>query len=308
MRIAILGASSQIARDLTISFANNSSDELVLFARTPLSVKRWLGRCGQSDRYEVHDFFAFTNDQQFDVIINFVGIGDPRKTAAIGESIFFITQRYDELAISYVQQHPECRYIFLSSGAVYEGVFAKPVDISTPTISPVNNIARQNRYAVAKLFAEYRHRSLPELPIVDLRIFGYFSSSQDQHAGFFLSDALRALQAKQVLYTNSADIVRDFIGVDDFYSLVMALIGAPPRNDAIDVYTRAPVAKLELLDALKEEHGLQYEIEDFSPEVVNATGFKLNYYSNNFKAASFGYEPQFNSMDTVLKAMASLNV
>jgi len=45
MRIAILGASSQIARDLTISFANNSSDELVLFARTPLSVKRWLGRC-----------------------------------------------------------------------------------------------------------------------------------------------------------------------------------------------------------------------------------------------------------------------
>ena len=42
MRIAILGATSQIAKDLIISFSENSNHDLILFARRPDLVIHWL--------------------------------------------------------------------------------------------------------------------------------------------------------------------------------------------------------------------------------------------------------------------------
>ena len=38
----------------------------------------------------------------------------------MGASIFDVTLKYDEMALDYVRQHPDCRYIFLSSGAAYD--------------------------------------------------------------------------------------------------------------------------------------------------------------------------------------------
>ena len=42
MRIAILGATSQIAKDLALSFSASSEHDLVLYARRPEVVSAWL--------------------------------------------------------------------------------------------------------------------------------------------------------------------------------------------------------------------------------------------------------------------------
>ena len=182
MRIAILGATSLIAKDLLLSFSDQSSHELVLYARRPEVVSKWLTNFGLSQRYAVDGFTAFSADEHFDAILNFVGLGNPAKAAAMGASIFDVTLKYDEMALDYVRLHPNCRYIFLSSGAAYGASFDEPVDVNSQAVISINNLQPQDWYAVAKLHAECRHRSLQHLPIVDIRVFNYFSRTQDMES------------------------------------------------------------------------------------------------------------------------------
>lgn len=300
MRIAILGATSQIAKDLVLSFSAQSSHELVLYARRPEVVKQWLVSVGLSDRYAIADFAALNADEHFDAILNFVGVGNPAQAAVMGASIFDITLKYDEMALDYVRQHPDCRYIFLSSGAAYGASFDAPVDENTKAVVAINNLQPQDRYAVAKLHAECRHRSLPHLPIIDIRVFNYFSHTQDIAARFLMTDILRAIRDKAVLKTSPDDIVRDYLHPSDFHQLVSALISAPAANAVVDCYSRAPIDKKNLLAAMQEQFGLQYEITQASVS-VNATGNKPHYYSRNTRAADFGYQPTLTSLEGIVQ-------
>ena len=71
-------------------------------------------------------------------------------------------------------------------------------------------------------------------------------------------------------------------------------------NDSIDCYTKLPIDKFSMLDMLKKEFGLSYSIQD-SEMGLNATGFKDNYYSKNFKAEKYGYKPFYTSAETIKK-------
>jgi len=300
MRIAILGATSQIAKDLVQSFAANSRHDLVLFARRPEAVSQWQVDVGLAGKYAVANFAAFNADQHFDAILNFVGVGNPAQAATMGASIFDVTLQYDELALSYVRLHPTCRYIFLSSGAAYGASFDSPVDASTRATVPINNLQPQDWYGVAKLHAECRHRSLAHLPIVDIRVFNYFSHTQDMTARFLMTDILRAIRDKTVLKTSADYIVRDFIHPSDFCNLVIAILTAPAANAVVDAYSNAPIDKPSLLAALQEKFGLQYETVQ-TGAAVNATGSKPHYYSLNTRAGGFGYLPTLTSLEGVLK-------
>ena len=299
MQIAILGATSQIAKDLIVAFSKQDRHELILFARRPEAVTNWLTSVDLQGRHYVKDFAAFNTDEHFDALLNFVGVGDPAQAAAMGASIFDVTLKYDQLALSYLEQHPRCRYIFLSSGAAYGSSFEAPVDENTKAMVAINNLQPQDWYAVAKLHAECRHRSLAHLPIIDIRVFNYFSHSQDMSARFLITDIVRAIRDKTLLKTSSDYIVRDFIHPSDFYKLVVALLTAPATNGVVDCYSKAPIDKPALLTAMQENFGLRYEIIDGSAG-VNATGSKPHYYSLNTKADNFGYQPSFTSLEGLL--------
>jgi nucleoside-diphosphate-sugar epimerase len=305
MRIAILGATSQIAKDLVQSFAAQSSKELVLYARRPEVVSQWLTRVGLGGCYAVADFAAFSADEHFDAIINFVGVGDPAKAADMGATIFDVTLKYDDLALGYVRQHPNCRYIFLSSGAAYGASFDAPVDANTKATIAINNLQSQDWYAVAKLHAESRHRSLAHLPIVDVRVFNYFSHTQDMEARFLIADILRAISEKTVLQTSPEYIVRDYLHSSDFYRLVDAILSMPANNTAVDCFSKASVDKLTLLKMMQEKFGLRFEISD-QTVIVNATGGKPYYYSLNTRATVFGYQPALTSLEGILKEASFL--
>jgi len=171
----------------------------------------------------------------------------------------------------------------------------------------INNLAPHEWYGVAKLYAECRHRAHPELPIIDIRVFNYFSRTQDIEARFLITDILRALRDKTVLKTSPDYIVRDFLHPSDFYKLVSALLAAPPANAAVDCYTRAPIDKPTLLAAMQEKLGLQYEITGAAAG-VNATGGKPHYYSLNTRAADFGYQPAWTSLEGVLIEFSLLDL
>lgn len=304
IRIAILGATSQIAKDLIVSFSASENKYLHLFARHPDKVTKWLVSTGLSGRYPVDEFSGFAK-QEFDAVINFVGVGNPAQAVALGNSILNITLRFDEMVLEYLQTHPACRYLFLSSGAAYGSNFNEPANRDTPAVVAINNPAPHEWYGVAKLHAECRHRAHPELSIIDIRVFNYFSRTQDISARFLITDILRAIRDKIVLKTSPDYIVRDFLHPSDFYKLVSTLLFAPAVNTVVDCYSCAPINKPTLLVAMQERFGLQYETAKATAS-VNATGSKPHYYSLNTRAADFGYQPALTSLEGILKEATAI--
>jgi len=306
MKIAILGATSQIAQDLMLSFSNHKDYDLFLFGRNLGLLNNWIGRQSLDGSYHAQDYSYFNKSQRYDVIINFVGIGDPIKAQKMGSDIFKITEQYDDIALDYVRCHKETKYIFLSSGAVYGGKYEEPVNENTVAMIDINNLDSTDWYTVAKLYAEAKHRSLSDLPIVDIRVFNYFSHTQNMDARFLITDIVRAIKNKEVFKTSAENIVRDFITPPDFYRLIQAIIDYSPINLALDCYTKAPVSKLDLLANFESKFGMQYKINK-SVDIINATGAKLNYYSTNYMAKDIGYKPKKNSLDGIIQEIIKLN-
>ncbi len=297
-RIAVVGATSHIAKGLIHSFFNNTEDFLYLFARNLNGVLDFLeSNSLKSRKHEVLSFDRL-RDFQYDVIINCVGIADPGKQKDAGSSIFFITETFDNMILNYLKDHNETLYINFSSGAVYGTSFDKPVNFSSSTEIMINNINDKDYYRLTKIYSEAKHRSLKEYNIVDLRVFSYFSRFIDMETSFLMTDILRSIINKTELATTETDIVRDYIDMEDLFKLVQMVV-EKPANCVLDCYSAAPVKKFEILDAFKREFGLSYQISK-TANVVQATGSKNIYYSENRKAEVFGYKPGRDSLTCLI--------
>jgi len=304
MDIAILGATSNIAKDLIWNLiSSNQSIKLYLFSRRTNELR---------DLFIDHEveFFGqyseFSINTTYDVIFNFIGIGDPAKALEMGANIIDITFDYDTLIINNLKKNPSTKYFFLSSGAAY-GInnFFKNVDSSSQSIININDIKSQDWYAIAKLHAECRHRSMPEFSIIDIRVFNYINANLDINSRFLISDALRAILNKNPLRTSENNIVRDYIGPDDFYNLIKSFLSVSNFNGPVDCFTKSPVQKFAMLDMLKKEFGLEYFVDD-SPVGINSTGDKINYYSKNYIAKDYGYSPSYSSLETIKKEVTQI--
>ena len=302
MRIAILGATSQIAQDLILSFSINKDYDFLLFGRNIELLEKWISSENLSEKYQVQEYFEFGNHQKYDVIINFVGIGNPEKAQKMGGDIFKVTDQYDDMVLEYLKQHKKTKYIFLSSGAVYGGNYQEPVNKDSIATIDINNLKSTDWYTLAKLYAEAKHRSLSDLSIIDVRVFNYFSHTQNIDTRFLITDIVRAIKNKEVFKTSVDNIVRDFITPPDFYNLIQAIIDAKSTNIALDCYTKNSVSKFDLLSELKNKFGLIYDFDE-NIDTIDATGAKVNYYSTNKISGNIKYMPDNTSLDGIIQEM-----
>jgi len=302
MNIAILGATSQIAQDLILSFSKCKDYDFSIFGRNVALLQKWINSESLSDKYQVQEYSEFANHQKYDVIINFVGIGDPVKAQKMGSDIFKITEEYDDMALEYLKQHKKTKYIFLSSGAVYGGNYQEPVNKDTVAIIDINNLKSTDWYAISKLYAEAKHRSLSELSIIDVRVFNYFSHTQDMNARFLITDIVRALKNNNIFITSPENIVRDYITPPDFFNLIQSILKYKSVNLAVDCRTKSPIDKFSILSELEDKFGLQYEILE-SNDVLNATGKKLNYFSFSNSSVEIGFVPSKTSLEGIVEEL-----
>ena len=306
MKIAILGASSEIAKDLIFSMRDRRDYELILYGRCLASIVSWLKSVGLRGRHLVCGYEDY-GVHPHEVVINFIGVGDPARAERMGEQIFDITYNFDKLVLDDLKKNPNRKYLFLSSGSVYGSDFNNPVNSSSKACVNINFFTPQNYYPLAKLYAECRHRALKQYNIVDLRVFNYFSKSQNLTSRFLITDIIRALRDNLTFTTSSENILRDFLHPEDFFQLVCCILDAPPQNCAIDCYSADPIDKMTLLKELDKIYNLNYEIiNKESSSTGNATGAKFNYYSKNLKAAEFNYAPIFSSLTGILTETSSI--
>ena len=283
-KIAILGATSHIAKGLLLNFLQSNRNELFLFARLPNKVKNFLEANGFGLHRYIYNFKSFQKEK-YDVVINCVGLGTPVKVKEANGGVFRLTEEFDNMVLEYLSLYPKTLYINFSSGAVY--------------YVSVNDVKTEHYYGIAKLYQETKHRALKQLNIVDLRVFSYFSRFIDLDSGYFLTELIKSLKNNKVFVTDSCDFVRDFISPQDLFNLICLVIKAKHFNATIDAYSSMPISKFKLLDYFVRNYSLNYIIKR-GLKLACPTGVKSRYCSSSRKAAVLlGYQPKFSSLDTV---------
>ena len=305
MRIAIFGGTSQIAKDFVLTSSHFGNDELILFSRAAKTVDYWLRENGLANRHSAKNYPEFETASPYDAIMNFVGVGDPAKALKMSSAIFGVTEQYDQLAINYLRKHTQCRYIFMSSGAAYLSDFKAPANTATVSALQLNQMQNRDWYGISKMYAEARHRADPQLAIVDIRIFNYFSHTQDMNATYFMTQVAQSISNKTILATSPEPMVRDYLHPLDFFQLTSKILRSPLVNCAVDAYSKEPIDKATLLLAMESSFGLQYQVSNNAAQ-PNATGLKPFYYSEDHSASRFGYEPQYSSLEGIERELSLL--
>lgn len=294
-----MGATGHIAKGLINNFSRASYQNIHLFARSLTRLRIILKQIGGICNYQQKRYADF-NKNEYDVVINCVGLGTPAKVKEAGGDIFYLTEKFDDLVLEYLSGHAKALYINFSSGAVYGSNFAVPADGKSLAQWNINNLQESEYYGVAKLNSEAKHRALKNLNIVDLRVFNYFSRFMDLNAKYLLSEIILCVKNRKVFVTDNRNIVRDYIHPADLFSLVRKCMTKRYFNDSFDVYSKKSATKFEILEYFRRIYGLKYIV---NKEIMPAspTGNKDNYYSVSRKAGEIGYNPKFTSLDSIIQ-------
>ena len=299
MKIAILGSTGHVGKNLAYYFGNEYTHELFLFSRNEKKLEKTVSQLGLKKNFSVRTYDEF-NNSKYDVVINCVGISDPAKIKSSQGTILETTEKFDTMTLDYLERFPESKLINFSSGIVYGGNFSSPI---TKTILIDENFDGNEKdgrgeYALSKINSEIKHRMLKSLNIIDFRLFSFFSRFINLDAKFLMCEVISSIMQNKKFLTDETDIYRDYIHPKDLFLYVKKCMAKDSLNDVFDICSKKPIGKFELLNFLKEKYGLQYEIE---PRVksFNPTGFKRNYYSESRKAESLGYKPEYSSIGTI---------
>lgn len=307
-RIAILGATSHIAKSLIVRFFRRGGHELHLYARSPEQAELFLRTeiPDTGNHCRVSGDFTQLRAHAYDAVINCIGVGTRQKLRGDFTRYFTVTEKFDNMVLGYLSGHnPDALYISFSSGAVYGKSFSAPAREDSLNCIGVNQVTSEDFYSIARLNSEAKHRAFKDLNIVDIRIFSYFSRYIDLADGYFITEVINSILNKTILETSGTNFVRDYLHPDDLFSMVLACLDAGKTNAAFDVISAQPVKKQQILDYFSSTYGLVYVVKNLAPD-DSPTGSKHLYFSENPNAEAVGYQARFTSMEALADGAAQI--
>lgn len=296
LRVAIVGATSHVAKNLMVQNFQHNSWLVSGFARNLVALRTFVDherlsiQCGLlSD---------FTDELDFDAVINCVGFGTPEKVRSAGPDLFRIAEEVDNRLLNWLVKHPKAIYVNFSSGAVYGSNHEQPIHAHATTSLCLSPMDPADFYRISKIHQEAKHRAYGGYSIIDLRLFSFFSRYIDLSGGYFLTDALNSIRSQMVLKTSPLEIFRDYVSPYDLFQLVDKCLQQTSVNVSVDVYSAKAISKTELLHNLKAAFGLVFE--NTTTVASSPTGIKPYYYTEDRAARSlFGYMPRDTSWESI---------
>jgi len=222
----------------------------------------------------------FFEKNDYDIIINCVGFGSSFRETTNWNELFELTEKYDNKIISKIEKYPDSLYINFSSGSVYNKL-----------------LTESDQYSLIKMYFESKHRSLIHLNIVDIRLFNYFSRFVDLRGNYLINHMINSIKNNTTFITNSIDIIRDYIHPSDLAAFILCCY-TKKLNSSLDVYSKAPISKFELINYFVSKYNLKYEIKE-DLQLSSITGIKLNYQAQNKIAETLNYFPKLSSLQTI---------
>ena len=305
IKVALLGSTGHIGKNLTYYFGKEKNFELLLFSRNEKKLEKTISQFELKNNFTIRKYDEF-NNLTYDVVINCVGLSDPAKIETSKGEILETAKIFDALTLEYLKKFPKTKLINFSSGIVYGGQFSSAVKNTNLIDENFNDGEIKSEYVLAKVRSEIKHRILKHLNIIDLRLFSFFSRFMDLSSKFLISEVISSIKQNKKLITNEFDFYRDYIHPKDLFLLLKKCINNNPINDVFDLYSKKPIGKFDLLDSLRDNFGLQYQVVPNSG-FSSPTGFKENYYSKSRKAKLLGYDPQYSSIETIVNEMKCFN-
>lgn len=299
-KIAIFGANSQISKDFLKTIAHKNNQIFLLFSRDLSVTQNWIKEQNLTDTCEAYEYedFKYIN---WDIMVNFIGIGDPKKLEMIAEKIIHITDTYDWMILDILLKFPDKKYIFISSGAAYNSLFDEPVSEETLTSVSINKPNIYGEYATAKLIAELRHRNFNKLNIIDLRIFNYIRSDRLDEENSLIGQIYHSLKNKNRFITTEQNITRDYIDTSHFTRCLEILFDTDGHNTAYDLFSKKPLDKFALLKHLEKEFSFDYSFQKLDKNYIfKPTGIKPNYFSQSKKLKCLNYISTKSSLEIVM--------
>lgn len=307
MNIAILGATSHIAKGLITCFSKDPENHLHLFSRRPENVQAFLQKTLPAwTRFTLCEGYQTFHEGRFQAIINCVGVETRNSKDCDFTRYFSVTEDFDNLVIEYLKaDHQDAIYFSMSSGAIYGRDFAEPASEASATTLHVNDLKREDYYGIARINAEAKHRAHHQLRIIDLRIFSYFSRFINLEDGYLVTDLVQAIRHSRPFITDNSDIVRDYLHREDLAAMIRLCMASGPMNTGLDLASASPVSKGEMVEYFAHKYGIRMEIRPQLPDSP-ATGVKRNYYAICNKAKALGYRPVHSSLDTLSTEIESI--
>lgn len=293
-KIAIIGSTGYIGKTLIDEFyKKNNTFELFLFSRSKEKLYNTIKINYPKLKNKIYNYKEF-NKNKYDVIINCTGFYKSGLSNNEHNDILSLTEKYDNLIIKYIEKNKSTLYINFSSGAVYEKIDPK-------------QMTEGSYYSIAKINSESKHRAKDNLKIVDLRMFSFFSKFIDCKSSFFMSEIIDCVKNKKIFYTTKTDIVRDYICPKDLFKIISIIIKNNNMNDFFDIYSLAPISKLNLLKFFEKEYGLKIIFKK-TPSVNKKPVERINYYSVDRKIEKLGYKPKFTSLEGIKNELRIMNI
>lgn len=291
MRIAILGATGHLSKCVFWSFSKDKDVEFFLFSRSKINAENFYRRFSDTTINYFDDYQMF---HRFDYDLIFNGIGSWDSKDQPSNHIFHVTEYYDNLILYYQESHPQAISIHVSSGAAYSNSFSSPAEENSQTAIMINHIVEKDFYSIAKINSEAKHRSFPEMNIVDIRLFGFFSRYMSLEYPYLLSALIQSTKEHKLFKIVKEDFWRDYIHMTDFSLLLHSIVERKRINMAVDICSKLPISKSDLIHLFMGKYGLKVQ-EDTSAK-VSKTGIKPFYYSIQKNDL---YIPQYTSLEAV---------
>ncbi|MFC7877392.1 NAD-dependent epimerase/dehydratase family protein [Isoptericola sp. NPDC057391] len=204
-------------------------------------------------------------------------------TSTPAQGISRSTQDIQDDVIPHVAFLRECadmgvaRFVFVSSGgAVYGPVSG---DQSVPESHPTHPISS---HGVTKLMVEHfirLHSHLDDLEHVILRVANPFGPGQVVKAGQGLIPALlrRHADGLPVVVYGDGSAARDYVYVDDVVDALVRAIDAPGHQETtLNIGSGTPRTVMEVVAALEEVAGVNFEIEKRPERATDVDRISLN--------------------------------
>jgi len=300
--IAIFGATGHIGKNLTYYFSKNKKNNLILFGRNKKKIQKIMNQIIPKKKYSFRKYNEF-NNKKYDVIINCIGIGNP-KDIIQNKDILKITEYYDDKILDYMKNKKSIIYINFSSGAIFGQTIRSPISELSQASINVNKLNEGSYYAISKIYAEIKHRNLKNMNIVDLRIFSFFSRFINLQDGFLIADITNAIKSNKKFTTDKNEIIRDYIHPEDLFEIIQKCIKKEKINMALDISSKKPISKFSLLKHLAKKYELNYRISNKIK--TSPTGLKSKYYSKSKKIEDLGIFPKYTSLQTILTELKFL--
>jgi UDP-glucose 4-epimerase len=240
------------------------------------------------------DYKDIFRDKEFDVCINCSG------AASVPDSFKHPLRDFSLNTVNVIkildaikELRPECKFINLSSAAVYGNPLKLPITEEAPLL-PLSPYGKHKKYA-EELVEEYS--KFFNVKSCSLRLFSVYGPGLCKQ--LFWDLHTKIMQSPNIELWGTGNETRDFIFVDDLVNAISCVINnAEFKGECINVSDGIETSIKSVVEIFQQQHFKKF---NFSFDGQQSPGYPINWRADVSKIKALGFKPKVDLRDGLKK-------